>query len=178
MTSPHPRKYDEVASDGLEATGVTTVSLDYCFVSGSNEDEGTADERPVLIMVDSKSSSMYALPTERKGVVPWVLKWIIEKMNDMGYAGVKLTVKSDGEPAIVALVEALAVARKAETVPIRSPARESRCNGKVERAVRTWRGQFVLMKDHVETMLGKELPANCAMLTWLVMHAAQTLNCY
>ena len=34
------------------------------------------------------------------------------------------------------------------------------------------------MKDHVETMLGNELPANCAMLTWLVMHAAQTLNGY
>ena len=39
-------------------------------------------------------------------------------MDDMGYAGVKLTVKSDGEPAIVALVEAIAVSRKAETVPV------------------------------------------------------------
>ena len=178
VTSPHPRKYDGVTSDGLEATGVTTVSLDYCFVSGSNEDEGTADERPVLVVVDSKSSSMYALPTERKGVIPWVLKWIVEKLDDMGYAGVKITVKSDGEPAIVALVEALAVARKAETVPVRSPARESKCNGKVEREVRTSRGQFVAMKDHVETMLGMELPANGAVPTWLVMHAAQTLNCY
>ena len=52
------------------------------------------------------------------------------------------------------------------------------CDGKVERAVRTWRGQFVTMKDHIETMTGVELPANSAILTWLVMHAAQTLNCY
>ena len=106
-----------------------------------------------MVMVDSKSGSMYALPTEKKGAIPWVVKWLVEKMDDMGYAGVKLTTTSDGEPAIVALVEALAVARKAETVPIRSPARESRCNGKVERAVRTWKGQFVAVKDHVETML-------------------------
>ena len=42
VTSPHPRKYDEVTRDSLEETGVTTVSLDYCFVSGSNDDEGAA----------------------------------------------------------------------------------------------------------------------------------------
>ena len=178
VTAPHPRKYDQVTSDGLEETGVTTISLDYCFISGANKDEGTASERPVLIMVDSKSDSIYALPTEKKGAVPWVLKWIIGKIDEMGYAGVKVTIKSDGEPAMIALVEAIAVARKAETVPIRSPVRESRCNGKVERAVRTWRGQFVAIKDHVETQIGKELSSDSAILTWLVMHAAQSLNCY
>ena len=55
VTAPHPRKYDEVVKDGLEDTGITTLSLDYCFVSGSNEDEGMASERPVLIMVDCKN---------------------------------------------------------------------------------------------------------------------------
>ena len=137
VTSPHPRKYDGVTNNGLEATGVTMVSLDYCFVGDSNEDEGAAEERPVLVVVDSKSSSMYALPTERKGVTPWVLEWLVEKLHDTGYAGVKITVKSGGKPAIVALVEAFAVARKAGTVPVRSAAREIRCNGNVERAVRT-----------------------------------------
>ena len=47
VTAPHPRKYDEVVKDGLEDTGITTLSLDYCFVSGSNEDEGTANEAGV-----------------------------------------------------------------------------------------------------------------------------------
>ena len=37
------------------------------------------------------------------------MKWIMEKLADMGYARVNITVKIDGEPAILALVEALAV---------------------------------------------------------------------
>ena len=89
------------------------MSLDDCFLSTSNEDDGAADERPVLVVVDSKSTSMYALPTERKGIIPLVLKWLVEKLDGMGFAGVTITDKSDGEPAIDALVEALAVARKA-----------------------------------------------------------------
>ena len=84
-------------------------------------------------MVDGNSGAIQALPVEKKGSVPWVVKWAVARLNDMGYAGVKLTLKSDGEPAIVALVDSIAVSRKAETVAIRSPVRESRCNGKVER---------------------------------------------
>ena len=123
MTSPHPRRGAESEGSGLEETGVTTISLDYCFVSGENEDEGSAGERPVLILVDSKSGALHALPTEKKGSIPWVVKWVVAKIDDMGYAGVKITVKSDGEPAIVALVDSIAVGRKAETVAVRSPVR-------------------------------------------------------
>ena len=28
VTAPHPRRYDQVTSDGLEDTGITTISLD------------------------------------------------------------------------------------------------------------------------------------------------------
>ena len=34
------------------------------------------------------------------------------------------------------------------------------------------------MKDHVETMVKRALAADSAILTWLVVHAAQVLNCY
>ena len=64
------------------------------------------------------------------------------------------------------------------TVTLRSPAMESRCNGKVERAIRTWRGQVFSMKDHVETMIKQVILAESPILTWLVSHAAQVLNCY
>ena len=131
-----------------------------------------------MVMVDNKTSSLHALSSEKKGVVAWVLKWTVEKVNDIGYASVKITVRSDGEPAIVALMDALAVAPKAETAAIRSPVRGSRCNGKEERAVRTWRGQFVAIKDHVETMTKQEIPADSKILTWLVVHAAVSMNCY
>ena len=80
----------------------------------------------------------------------------------VGYGGVKLALKSDGEAAIKALVHAVAISRKAETPIIQSPLRESRCNGAVERAVRTWRGQVVTLKDFVEVQVGKEMAADGA----------------
>jgi len=42
----------------MEETGITTVSLDYYFVSGENDDDGGAGERPVFIMVDGNSGAM------------------------------------------------------------------------------------------------------------------------
>ena len=95
----------------------------------------------------------------------------------MGFSGVKVVLRSDGEPAMVALTDAVAVARRAEAVTLRSPVRESRCNGKVERAIRTWRGQFVSLKDHLESQSEAVVPADSPVLTWLVMHAAQVLTC-
>ena len=49
----------------MEETGITTVSLDYCFVSGG-DDEGQAGERLVLIVVDGKPGAMHELPIEKK----------------------------------------------------------------------------------------------------------------
>ena len=78
VTSPHPRGGDKT-EDPVEESGITTVSLDYCFVSGVDEDEGTAGDGPVLIIVDGKSGAMHALPTEKKGSVPWVVKWVVNR---------------------------------------------------------------------------------------------------
>ena len=70
MTSPHPRRDADSEGSGLDETGVTTISVDYCFVSGENDDDGAAGERPVLIMVDSKSGALHALPVEKNGGIP------------------------------------------------------------------------------------------------------------
>ena len=77
---------------------------------------------------------------------------------------------------MVALIDSLVVAKKAETVAVRTPVRESRCNGKVERAVRSWQGQVAAMKDHVETLIKKEISADITIFTQLVVHDAETLN--
>ena len=84
--------------------------------------------------------------------------------------------ESDGELAIMALVRAIAFARSAETPIIQSPARESRCNGAVERAVRTWRNQVVSMKDFLQTQIKAELGADSVVLAWLINYAAEVMN--
>ena len=53
-----------------------------------------------------------------------------------------MTLKSDQEPAMVQLKQAIAVRRKAETPMIESPVRESKANGTIERAIRKRQAQF------------------------------------
>ena len=44
-----------------------------------------------------------------------MVKWIVAKLDENGYAGVPVTIKSDQEPAMIKLKQAIAVRRKAET---------------------------------------------------------------
>lgn len=44
--------------------------------------------------------------------------------------------------------------------------------------MRTWREQLVAIKNHIEAVCKKALSVNSVILSWLVMHAAQTLTCY
>ena len=111
-----------------------TVSLDYCFMTPDEEEE---DMRAILIGYDHQKSGFWALPVESKGAQEQVVKWIAEKLEEAGYAGVPVTIKSDQEPAMIALKQAVAIKRKAETPLIESPVRESKSNGRIERAIRT-----------------------------------------
>ena len=65
----------------------------------------------------------------------WIVGRVIEKLGDGGLAEVVLWVKSDGEPAIKALQEAIRLKRKQGTV-LSSPVRDPQCNGVAERAVK------------------------------------------
>ncbi len=75
---------------------------------------------PVLIMYVDIIDAMFAIAVKKKGAVPWVATWVAKKLATLGYGGLKVTLKSDGEPAMRALVEAVAIARKAESAIIQS----------------------------------------------------------
>ena len=44
--------------------------------------------------------------------------------------------------------------------------------------MRIWKGQLVSMKDYADTMMGNDIEATGAMLTWLVTYAVQILKLY
>ena len=116
----------------LEELGIT-ISLCYCFMTA---DEAEEDMRAIIVLYDHSKKGLWALPVEAKGPQEDVVKWITDKMEESGYAGVPVTLKSDQEPAMVSLKRAIAVRRKAETPMIESPIRESKSNGRIERAIR------------------------------------------
>ena len=46
------------------------------------------------------------------------------------------------------LKRAIAIRRQAETALVESPVRESKSNGKIERAIRKWQWQFRTLRHH------------------------------
>ena len=174
VSSPH--KGSAYREEGLKITGVPTISLDYCWADGEDDEAERKESSPVLIIYIDLIDSLYAIPVKKKGVIPWVIMYITKKLETLGYGGTKITLKSDGEASIKAVVEAIAVARKAETAIIQAPRRESKCNGAVERAVRTWRSQLITMKCHIEAMIKEELDHRAPLVEWMVMWAAEVKN--
>lgn len=78
----------------------------------------------------------------------------------------------------MALKEAVAARREAVTAMVESKVRVSVSNPRVERAVRKWRGQFRILKGHLESKIGKRIPPTHAMVPWLVNWAGEVIHKY
>ena len=93
VSTPHRKGNKE------EKIGIT-ISIDYCFMTGEMDDD--PDLPGVLMMWDDNHECLWALPVENKGAIDWVVKYVVDKLDDIGYRGVAISIKSDQEPAIVA----------------------------------------------------------------------------
>ena len=82
-----------------EPLGIT-VSLDYCFITAEEQEKNVC---PVLIMWDANMKSLGILPVVRKGAEEIVTKWACDRLDESGYRGTKITIKSDQEEAVLAL---------------------------------------------------------------------------
>ena len=76
----------------------------------------------------------------------------------------------------MALCKAISAARVGDTVPINSPVRCSKSNGKMERAVRSFQGQLRVLKFHFEKGIKRQMPSSCALFSWLVTWTSEVLN--
>ena len=99
------------------------------------------------------------------------MKWIVEKLDNVGYRGQAITLKSDQEPATLTLKTAVAAKGVGTTTPIGSPVRESQCSGAVEQALRRWQGHLRTIRGHYEENMGVKLPVAHPLMGWLVLWA-------
>ena len=174
-----PHKTDH--SESLEGV---TWNMDYCFLGDKLDKDATEtvteEEQksmlPMLVVYDDDKEALWTLPAGQKGPNEQSVKWSIDRLEDSGYIGKAITVKSDQEEAIIALRRAISAARIGDTVPINSPVRCSKSNGKMERAVRTFQGQLRVLKFHFERGMKKLLPCVHPMFTWLVVWTSEMLN--
>ena len=174
VTHPH-----RSAEKNLETA---EFSIDYGFMTqeGAQLDDGIdrVGASPILVGYDHRSKGVWAMAVDRKGPTPSSVEWLVNKLDEAGCKGVKVVIRSDQEEAIVALKKAVAIKRRAETVLIESPVRDSRANGAAERAVRTWAAQVRTVRHHLEYRLQDKISKDSPLMTWLVSWAAEVLCRY
>ena len=133
---------------------------------------------PAAAIRDSISKALFAHAIPGKGIdFEWTANQLVADIGRMGYP--RVVIRSDQEPAIVALVDKIKEIRDTqlkETTLDCSPAYDSDANGQAERGVQAAEGITRTMKLELEHRLGARVPASHPLLGWLVRHAADTVT--
>ena len=163
------------------------VSFDYAFVSDHGEvtsQEGfeAAGDGAVKILVvrDSRSKAVFAHVVPHKGLDEkgFAVDALVSDVKWLGY--VKVTLKSDNEPAIVKLLaEALRELRihgLEQAMEEHPPEYDPRANGSAEIGVKLLKGHFRTLRSCLEAQLGYRVPVRHPLMTWMVQHSASLIT--
>ena len=150
--------------------GNPIVSMDY---QDLNETSGVSQK--VLIGKDEDNGMVFGHYIKCKGLKDeWLLKQIVRDIQELGRSDIIL--KTDGEPAIVAVQNAVQAMRKASTVPRNPPAYNPQSNGPCEKAVQDVTAQMRAIVIGLEARLGVTLVEGSAVFQWALEHATFLLN--
>ena len=174
----HFRKSDDEPRSAI-------ISFDYMFLKRTGEYgeiEGDIADGGIKILVvnDSKSRSVFSYVVPQKGIDPkrFAVDMIVESVLWLGYS--KIVLKTDNERPIAKLLEqslaACKVAGIEQATLEHPPPYDSQSNGAVENAVRQVRGRLRTMTLCIEKRLGKRIPPQHPVMTWLVSHASSIIR--
>ena len=153
---------------------IPTFHIDYWFM----RDKAGAELVPVATIRDDKSKTIKAHVVPGKGNIEGVADVIIQDIAKMGYQS-DVILKCDQEAALIDLVETIARRRTCGTTQVETgKTRDSQSNGVVERAIQSVEGMVRTMKLALEKKIKTFIPATHALMTWIVEHAAETINRY
>ena len=93
-----------------------------------------------------------------------------------GGEGERLVFKTDGEPALVAVVKKLARFHGGEVVPEVSPPGESQANGAAEENGKAILGLTVTMLENICARIGKVIDGEAPFIQWVIRWAAMVLS--
>ena len=131
---------------------------------------------PVLVGVDHQSGHYIVVPTEnRLSNNPSTISQVLWSLRRLGHYG-GLELQTDGEPALVELMENVAAQRDTPTVMRRSPVGDSQSNGRVERAVRSVEELARVLKLDLEQRMNSSMSVHDVSFRWLMRHVAMVLN--
>lgn len=146
------------------------MALAYGFLGGDDRKTLTS-----LAIRDGKSGVIYGSQVSHKGVSDErVAKQISRWIDFLGYK--RAVIKSNQEPAIVALRTEISKAAVTELVPEYSPKKDSKSNGLAENAVKELAGMIRTLKDSVEEKANIKLKEFSTLLTWIVDYAGTLIT--
>ena len=172
--APHHKKAPD---DPPEEIKVPRIHMDYFFMS--REDEA-ASSNPMLVIVDERSGSRYARLVGRKGLgsdgeMDWLVEDILITLKGWGHAGGAaghVIMKSDGEPAILAVKNAVMQRLGGVCVPEQPAKGEKAENGRIEEAGKTIRQLFCTFLYRMERGVDDKIPLDACIIPWIARWAA------
>ena len=179
---PHVRlKESDDQSD--RKSGLPIISMDYqefdkVFDNGEEaKPEAATPKIKTIVIKDERTTSVLFHKVIRKGPSDeWVIKRIAKDINEWGRQDIIL--KTDGEPAMIAVQDAIAQVRKGQTIPMNPPAYNPEANGACEKAVQDVNAHVRALKLGLEARLNATIDDNSAIMEWIVPHAAHLLSKY
>jgi hypothetical protein len=157
-----------------------TVAIDYGYLGdpagGGMDDQKTS---PILVAKCGRDRWISADVYPTKGVqTAWCVKRLAEELALAPWRG--FTLKSDQEPAIIALktaaVKIVQGATGKEIVMEESPVGDSQSNGLAENAVKEIKGIVRSMRWAYDEMHGVKLSVSSPVLPWMVRYAGAMLS--
>ncbi len=171
--------------DEEDKSGLPIVSMDYAALNEEYDAEGNRitgesdekDEKRIKMIIgkDEVTSNVFAHFVLCKGVHDeWVNRKIVRDLEEIGRAHTIL--KTDGEPALVALQNRLQTLRAGRTVPRNPPAYNPQSNGACEKAVQDVTAQLRVIKLGLEARLDTKIDDWLPIVQWMLEHATFLLN--
>lgn len=159
---PHRRQEDRVGT-------LPEVEMDYFHINKKSD----VNLATGLTVSDVQSTAVAACLCH-KGPKEYAVNFVLATLNDFGY--LRLALKTDQEPAILALAEEVKAKRDRETVLKTGKKYSSQSMGKVENANRRIQDQIRVMILRLEDRVKIDITAESAILPWLVRHSAWILT--
>ena len=155
---------------------VPEIHMDFMFMG----EEGGGRTLAFLVARQRGTKAVMCSVAPRKSSGEWLAARVLAFMREFGCELEAVTIKTDNEPAMVALVDALGRLRAAKggisMAVENSPVHSSKSNGVVERAVQSVQGMIRTMRSALEEKWKVKLEADHVVWSWMAEYAGWLLT--
>ena len=163
---PHDKKNKK------EQGGKPIVAMDY---KSFGEDASGGDKLTMIVLKDEATGCVAAHVCSQKGASDqWAVDRICDDLDLFGHT--EIVLKSDGEPAIMQVQNAVKSNRNHPTICQNPPAYDPQANGSAERAVQEVMNQVRAMKIGLQSRIGAQITTEWKIMEWIVELSTVLLN--